>query len=86
MAVTEPLLRAQRIMSSYNSATDSVQLLGEAAVDMAATPTEDDKGQLTSSQAQSSFTSTEGSLRKRGSSTPGSEDEFIRIEVRRRQS
>lgn len=77
--MTEPLLGPK--MSYYNSTTDDVKLL-EGAGDMATTPPGDERGTLTSSLGQSSLASTEESLRKRGTSSPGSDDDFIRIEVR----
>ena len=82
--MNEPLLAAQRNrMSTYNSATDSVQLLQDTSK-MATTTASEDQRQLSSSYRQGSLD--EESLRRRTASSPVSSrsdtDDFINIEVR----
>ena len=85
--MNEPLLAAQRNrMSTYSSASDSVQLLQD--VTKMATGSEDQR-QLSSSQRQGSLD--EDSLRRRTASSPQSStrsdtDDFISIEVRERET
>lgn len=80
---TEPLLGAERERSMsfrYSSASDTAQLVeGAGSVNMA--ERQGDGGGLVESQALSSM---EDSLRQRSTSSRGSNDDFFRVEVRRR--